>query len=471
MKSLYKNTLLVSAFLVAIAGSVFAQTPLTSYFIESSYMRNQLNPALRPNSGYVGIPALSGVSIDYKTNTFNLDNFTFEKKINGQNERVTFMHPAVGAKEFMSNISEDNYLSYGTSLDLLSFGWYKGSTFWNVNISLKENIDFNVPKSFFRLMKEGYSQDEQTNYDLEGISSTGNLLTEIGLSYSRPILNDALTIGVRAKILGGIANWDLHAEQLSIDAGPDYWRAKSQVKLAISAPGIKPKYNSSGILDGFGTGDWGQGLSGYGFGLDLGAVGDLGKLFPLPVLKNVRASIALTDIGFISWSKDNTIQLKSKATDISIPSEDRVISDEASLEDVFEDVIDDINEAVNLQEDRKGGRSTSLRSTLNVGVEYLMLDNKLSAGLLYSNRFGNYYNTQELTVSGNFRPTKWLAASLSYSFLHSQFDTFGGALYLTPSKFLNIFVAGDYVIPNVSPQYYPSTTKALNLQFGISIPI
>jgi hypothetical protein len=193
----------------------------------------------------------------------------------------------------------------------------------------------------------------------------------------------------------------------------------------------------------------------------------------IPALKNLRASVALNDIGFISWSKANSIQLKSPDSDIIITSGDYQIHTDGttSLEDIFKDVTNDLNEAVNLQEDKKGGRSTSLRSTLNVGLEYLFLDNKLSAGLLYSNRFGNYYSMSELTVSGNLRPAKWMAASLSYSFLHSNFDTFGAALYLMPSKVLNLFIVGDYVIPNVSPQYYPTTTKALNLQFGISIPM
>ena len=46
--------LLVTATLVAINASAQLRT---SYFMEGSYFRNELNPALAPTRGYIAIPA------------------------------------------------------------------------------------------------------------------------------------------------------------------------------------------------------------------------------------------------------------------------------------------------------------------------------------------------------------------------------------------------------------------------------
>lgn len=472
MKSKYMKINRISFLLgMLLSVTVYAQTPHTNYFIESSYMRNSLNPALRPNSGYIGFPLLTGLSLDYKTNTFNLDNFT--SKIGG--ERVTFMHPAVSAQNFMSNISENNYLSTDFVYDILAFGFYKNASFWNITLGLKSHVDVNLPKGFFGLLKEGFDQNAPTAYDLKDLSATGYSFVELGLSYSRPFLDNNLMLGAKAKLLGGVADFDLNAEKLSVEASAEKWIARSRVKLRASAPGIEPKYkqndNGTEIIDGFETGNWGD-LSGYGLGFDLGAVYDFSKT-GAPLLKNLRASLSLTDIGFISWSKKNSIHLTSSDKTIEITPNDYSVhtNGDTSLEDIFGDVTDDLAQAVNLEEEKNSGYTSALRTTLNVGVEYIFLQNKLSAGLLYSNRFGNYFNTQELTVSGNYRPKKWLAASLSYSFIHSNFNTLGGALYLTPSKVIHFFVVSDYIISHVSPQYVPTTSKALNVQVGVSIPM
>ena len=471
MKHQYIKFLSIFAFFsIFLAGATYAQTPNTNYFIESSHTRNSLNPALRPNSSYVGMPFLSGVAIDYKTNTFNLDNFT--SKVGG--ERVTFMHHDVSVDDFMSNISEDNYLSTSLGYDIFSMGFYKGESFWNINMGVKTQIDANLPKNLFRLAKEGFGREDLTSYDLKDISATANSYLELGIGYSRPFLNNNLIVGTKAKLLGGIANFDLQAERFDLKASATEWRAQSRVRFDASAPGIEADYNRDGMFEGFDFGNnWGS-PTGFGFGFDLGAVYDFKDMNMLPdAFKNLKASMSFTDIGFISWSKKNSVHLVSPDDEIVvIPSDYTIHTDgSTSIEDIFDDVIDDLEEVVNLKEHKKGGRTTALRTTMNIGLEYSFLNNKLSTGLLYSNRFGRYFNTQELTLSGNYRPNSWFATSLSYSFMHSNFNTLGGALYLTPSKVVHFFVVSDYIISHVSPEYIPSTSNALNVQFGISIPM
>ncbi len=473
----YTKILLVLVFCSVLPAVLLAQATRTSYFIESAHNRSGLNPALRPASDYMGVPFLTGIGVDYKTNTFKLDNFTYKK----DGERVTFMHSDVTSKQFLSKMSDKNYLTTDVAYDIFSMGFFKDEAFWNFNLGVKAHVDANIPKEFMRLVKEGFAQNQQTTYNVKDLNATGNSYMELGVTYSRPLLNDALVVGVKGKLLGGIANFDLNAKRIDITADEQEWVAKSRVMLNASAPGIKPKYtdkersngNTDEMIDGFDFGSWGK-FSGYGLGFDIGAVYDFKELFMLPeIFHNMKASMSFTDIGFITWSKSNTTHLESSGEEVLLSPNDYTIHTDGStsLEDIFDDVIDDLEQAVNLQEKKKSGRSTSLRTTMLIGLEYTILPNELSAGLLFTNRFGNYFSNQELTLSGNYRPKDWLATSLSYSFLHSNFNTFGLAVYLTPSKGVNFFLAGDYIIPHVNPQWVPTTSRAMNVQFGFSIPM
>lgn len=472
--TIYKNKLrniVLSVAILFASASVYSQSA-TDYFMESSYLRTSKNPALRPNQGYVVVPFLPNLYVGAQTNTLNLEHLTYS--LDG--ERVTFMHKDVSAGQFLNDIKDDNYLNTDVSYRLLGAGFYAGEGFWSINLDVKAHVDANLPKQLFALAKTGFSQNEQTIYDLENINATGKAYVELGVGYSRPFLNNALMIGVRPKLLFGAADFDLDAKSMTIEAGPDRWRTKSNILLKASMPNIKVKTkiedDGTEKFDGFEDFESdGLGGLGYGLGIDLGGVYDLGKA--IPVLSGLKVSASVTDIGFIRWGKKNTAFLESPETEVVINPNDYTIHQDGStsLNDVFEDVLDDINMAANLKEVESDGQTIALRSTVNIGAEYSFLNNKISAGALYSNRFGTYFNTSEFTVSGNFRPTSWFATSVSYSFMHSNFDTFGLALHLAPKRGVSFFLASDYAIPHINSDFVPTTTKALNLQLGMSIPI
>ena len=84
----------IKIFLVVLIGFITvemasAQVTRTDYFMETSHLRNRLNPALRPTQGYLMLP---NVGVNFQTNSFNLHTLTFP----GQDgQRVTFMHPSI----------------------------------------------------------------------------------------------------------------------------------------------------------------------------------------------------------------------------------------------------------------------------------------------------------------------------------------------------------------------------------------
>ncbi len=285
MKILNIRIALVAIAITIFSSAAFAQVTKTDYFMETSYLRNSLNPALRPDQGYLVVPVLPNAGVNVQTNKLNLDNLTFAGP-NGQ--RVTFMHPSVNATDFLSNIANDNYINTDVNLKLFGLGFYKGDAFWNIDLGVRTHVDANIPKGFFELFKEGFDQENQKRFDLSELSATGNSFVELGVSYSRPLIDNNLILGARVKLLGGIGDLDLNAKSLSIDAGPDYWKAKSQVTLKGAAPGaLSPKYDDeTGNIDGFDID--GFNVPGYGAGLDLGAVYDLKGI--LPILNGLKVS-------------------------------------------------------------------------------------------------------------------------------------------------------------------------------------
>lgn len=465
MKSILKR-IFTACLLLTGFYSLTAQNAKTEYFMGTSFMRTYLNPALHPDQGQLLVPILPNISTNIQTNTINLDHLTFKR--NG--ERVTFIHPLVSNQDFLGGLNKDNYIRADFNYKLFALGTFIKGHYTNFDIGVRANVDMNIPKSAFELIKVGFDQNKKSIYDLKDISATAVGFVEIGASQARKFMDNTLTVGLRTKFLLGIGYVDLNAKSLEIEAGPEGWRALSHVTMKGAAPGVKATYDEENKLDGFDFG-W-DGMPGYGGAIDLGVVYDVRNV--LPVLKGLKVSASINDLGFIYWTKQNSLSLYSPETEVTVyPNQYHDKDGDNSLSDVLEDAFDDLKEAVNLKEKQEGskGRTTSLRMSMHLGAEYEFIENKLSAGALYSNRIGNYYTSHELTISGNYRPVHWLNAALSYSFMHSKFDTFGFALHLTPRKGVTFFLASDYIIPHVSSQFIPTTSKGLNLQLGFSIPI
>lgn len=464
MNTYLKYTVAVVGGLLLSCNNIVGQVVKTDYFMKSSITRNSMNPALTPEQGFLIAPVIPTVGVGVETNTLVLDNLMFSKG----GEMLTFMHKDVTADEFLKNIKSDNFVGVNANTKLFSLGFYKGDSFWNVDLGLRVHTDVSLPKSLFELLKVGFNQTGSSIYDLSEIDANVSSFAEIGVSHARPFLDNKLVLGGRVKLLAGLAHADLSANSLSIEAGETQWKALSEVSLKGAAPGVTPTYDKEGYFDGFDF-DWG-GIPGWGVGFDLGAVYDMGGV--LPVLDGLKVSAALNDIGYIKWNKKNTIALKSDKSEVIVDL-NRNNKNGTSLESILEDAVDDLKDAVNLKEDPKGSDSysTGLRTTLNIGAEYEVVKEKVSVGALFSNYYGNFYNQTELTFSGNYRPCSWFATALSYSALSSSFDNFGLAVHFIPKKGLNLFLSGDYVIARVSPQYIPTSSKGANVQVGVSVPL
>ena len=456
------KSLLALALLTCIGASASAQQLRTAYFMQNSPARTALNPAFRPERGYVSIPVLGAVNASYTTNGIAVDNILFPK----DGKTVTFMDNSVNTESFLNNLNDNNQINADFGTQILSGGWYAGKGFWTVDVSLKGMANVSVPKTMFEFMKRGNSADG-TTYDIKDISAYAESYLETGVGYSR-LVTEKLTVGGKVKLLFGVGSMDANITHMHAVMNDTKWSVTSTGTMSASMKGLIPEMEVDDqgreYIDNFDFDS--PGLSGFGMGIDLGATYQL--------TDNITLSAAVLDLGFISWNKSGNTFGEVNGT-FDFDGFDLAIGDHAaegsqSMSEQFNSMKDDFENLFRFTQKASEGRTTRLRSTINIGGEYRMLENKLGFGLLSSTRLYSPKAYTELTVSANYHPIRWFEATLSYSFIHSKFKTYGLALNFTPS-WINFFIGSDYMFTKVTPQFLPVSGNATNLYMGISVPL
>lgn len=470
-----------------------AQFLRTSYFMEGTHYRQQLNPALMPTKGYFNLPVVGALNV-----TANSTSLGYQDIIDIIDNGNDFYK----SSDFMGRLKDNNNLNVNFNTEILSAGWYKGQNFWTVNVGLRMDIGAKITKSMFSFLNEVDELENNWNnneYNIGGQQLNINAFTEIGVGYARA-LNNRLTVGGKVKALLGIGNMELKINNAYMKANlPTEARLQQFKEMQITDMGqvnaLKSeisKYaadlNVSATLESSFKGlnlkkEEGQdyisefefeskdmGIAGYGFGIDLGA--------SYKLMDNLTVSASILDLGFISWSKGSTkyatagnrIELDgktyvdelSKAT--TIAEAQAIVNNFSNLSTDYLDRVgggDVLNyDMLQLTENNEGkSRKSSLASTLVFGAEYGLFNNKLAFGVLSTTRFVQPKSLTELTLSANYRPKSWFNVALSYSAIQSAGKSFGLGLKLGP-----VFVGTDYM-------FLGKNSKSVNGFVGISVPL
>lgn len=481
-KLLWSSKLIGVFFIMLVCTlSANAQFLRTSYFMEGTHYRQQLNPALTPTKGYFNLPVIGAVNA-----TVGSTSLGYQDIIDIIDDGDDFYTKP----DFMNRLKDNNKLNVNFSTEILSAGWYKGKNFWSFNIGLRTDIGANLTKNMFTFLNEMETVEENwrnSNYDISGQQLNINAYTEIGLGLSRQI-NSRLTVGARVKALLGIGNMELKLNRVAMSANlpsdqqinqwssESYWNSMSPSQAAQAAQELKDKFNNyhanltvgaelkssfkglelqeeegKDYVTDFDFDSGKLGIAGYGFGIDLGA--------SYKILDNLTVSASVLDLGFISWSKSSTkiasanpdpIDIKGStyANMVDPNNPNTVMNAVNQLQNDAQGYMDrvtngDVLDYDMLQlevSDAKESRKSRLASTLVLGAEYGFFNNKLAVGVLSTTRFVQPDALTELTFSANYRPKSWFNVALSYSAIQSAGKSFGLGLKLGP-----LFVGTDYM--------------------------
>ncbi|MDR0732868.1 MAG: DUF5723 family protein [Dysgonamonadaceae bacterium] len=473
MKQLYNHTKFILALLGAyfFIGSTFGQTH-TEYLLSTSYVKSSMNPALRPQNGYIGIPGLTNFSLGYRTNTFILENFLFPGK--GEDGKTAlFLHKDVDYKQFMKGVSKQNFLDLDFNATLLGFGFYAGDAFLTFDASLRANAEMTIPKTFFDFMKNLALDENGKDYNLAGVSADATAFGQIGVGGSYPFFDNTLLVGAKVKVLLGLANARLKMDRMKLHIGKDNWSAmEMQTSIQVAMKGLKAKYNEAeGKFEGFDADKVAVDVNGFGFGFDVGASFNPSYFMEdeTSFLNNFTVSAAVTDLGFINWNKANNLCLVTNPNETVVIMGDRAISTDGS-EEVFSDFGDAFKDVYNFTDippKEQQNRNTGLKAKLNWGIEYAFPEEHINVGLVSTTAFNWGKTVSEYTVGGAIKPIEAVEAGLSYSFVYGGFQTFGLSLHL--GSFF--YIASDYILPETNSSFIPVSSKAFNVQMGFVVPI
>ena len=423
----------------------------TSYFMEGSYFRTDMNPALTPTRGYIALTHLSGFAFGSYSNYVAYTNFYFVRN----DEIVDAYSPLVSANEFLSKLPNKCVQNNIYDMNIFKLGFYTlNGTFWNIGSTFRVSSSSTTPKEYFEILKGQYNGHTTA----ENIKINTNMYVEnfIGRTFQ---LSDNITIGAKLKFLVGIANTSFNIDYISVK--DNSFVVKGDMKMASIFydssrydgdvfPEVLTSSSLSSIIDN---------AKNFGGAIDIGAEMHL-------MDDKLRVSAAITDLGFIRWSKDDMM--------------------EGTLEKKFNDANSLNNIATLMDEDVVtmprffSSYTDRLITNVNLGGEYTFLNNHFSAGLLSQTRFLRRAVMTELTASFNVRPTNWFSLTASHTFLSRNTPgIYGLAVNLHP-KAINIFFGMDYISGDMESVYsdfltiFPSldndthlSPNSYNFYFGI----
>lgn len=426
------------AALCMVSAAGHAQFLRTSYFMDGG-SRLQLNPAYVPDKGFAIFPVLGMFNVSAYTNSLGsqdiIDMFDAGDEL--------WADPS-----FNNKLKDMNRASISQSTDILSMGLWKGRGFWSFNLGVRADVEGQFPKGLFNFLRDMPEDNlgwNNQHFSIRDQALAVNAYVEVGVGYAR-VLNDRLTVGGKFNFLLGAGNLNLQINNVEIQtANLDSYGGTADINVDAYAEsnvgGMSLTQSEDGYVDGVEYNKFGFG--GYGAGIDLGATYRL--------LDNLTLSAAVTDLGFIKWNKNSSNVVEGRASQHYTADNAQDFYDRVSGGDIIDfDLLSLEDNGV------RKARTTRLPTTLTLGAEYAFFNDKLSAGLLSTTRWGQLNTLSELTVIGTYRPKAWFNLAMSYSMLQSAGKSFGLGLKLGP-----LMLGTDYM-------YLGKNSRSVNAYIGLA---
>lgn len=453
---------------MAVGCSAAAQTINSAYFTEDYKFRHMLNPAFGNEQNYVSIPALGNISVNTHGNFGYRDVIMSNPMYPSLSDKkmTTFLNPYISAEDALSGFSTgNNRITGDVSLTILSAGFKAFGGYNTIEINSRTTTGVSLPYELFEFAKNTGNH----SYDIGDINAHAQSFAEIAFGHSRQI-NDKLRLGAKLKVLVGLGRADVKMRNMKADlTAEDKWTITGEATADVSMKGFsyvseEKKYNieGSGTYERVNNVDLdGVGVGGFGMAIDLGGVYEINE--------DWTVSASVLDLGFISWTNDMLAENRSKSFvfngfhDVSVTS-DRGEEIDTKV-DRYGDQLADFANLTDMGD--KGGRSTGIGATINVGAEYMLpVYRKVSFGALCTSRINGAYSWTEGRLSANYAPLNWLDGGVSFA-VNSFTTSMGWVLNLHPKGY-NFFIGMDHILGKTSKEMIPLSSNA-SLTVGMNI--
>jgi hypothetical protein len=462
-------------FLAMTVAELSAQNSQVLYYMNIP-QNHLINPALRPsNSVYIGLPVLTGSTVNMNNNFINFSDIFMKSQTSDSIN--TFLHPDYNIDDFLAKIKEKNSIEIEASTQLFGLGFSTRKGLY-ISLDITERFDQNlvIPGDFIKLALKGNEQFAGSKIDLSSFRGDMKYYRETGIGFSKDFTNK-LRIGVRAKLLFGIAGTSMDNRSLGITVNEDYSHVlDADLTLNISGP-VKVYMNAdntkldsivfdkealetrSGIIDFFTT------TQNTGLALDIGATYDISD--------RIILSAAITDMGFIKWKKDvNNLQYKGQFDFSGIDMLD-VVNGTKTFDEVGQEMLDSLENAF-IVSDTKVPFTTYLPFGVSIGGSY-SLTNNFSLGLLSYTRVIGQQFRESLTMSANLNLNNAFSTSFSYTIANHRYDNFGAGIAFRAGIFQfylladRIPVTWNRIRVDNSTYSLPEIWSSANLRVGMNL--
>jgi len=460
MTKIFTNISLTGIFILLLSVSVSAQKMNnTLYLMQNVPQSNQLNPAIQPECKvFVGFPALSSIYLNYSNSSFGYNDVITD----GTGIRKDSL--VVDINSFHDALQTSNFVSQQFELTLFALGIRAKNYFFTLDVIEKEDSRFSFDQEMVTFLKDGNYPYRGRTSNWGGLGIDASYYHEVALGVSKKI-NDKWTVGIKGKMLFGIANMHMEESKMSVftsDSGNEIV-LNSEHRLRVSMPINQIGVDSDGFVDDIDIdgddydADFFTNTDNKGFAVDLGMTYQMDK--------KTRLYASILDIGAINWKTDgHEFSQKGTFTWTGADWSQSGNSNDPNYEEI-EDVFDDLTDSI-VDEFRVsnliGSYSVALPTKIYLGGTH-DLNKRVNVGALSRTEIFNGKVQSSLTFSANARFFKNLSTTLSYSLVNNSYNNvgFGLAAKLGPTQF---YVISD----NVMAAIKPNTAHLANIRFGIN---
>ncbi|WP_372643268.1 DUF5723 family protein [Ancylomarina sp.] len=429
----------------------------TLYLMQNVPQSNQLNPAIQPECKvFLGFPGLSSIYVNYANNGFTYSDIIKDGTGLQKDSLV------VDINSFHDALQSTNTIVNQLDYTFFSLGIRAKKMFFTLDVSSKIDNRLGFDKGLVSFLKNGNAGYMGRTANLGAIGLDGTAYNEVALGVSKQV-TEKLTVGVKAKMLFGVANMHMDQSNLSVytSESGDLVQLRSKQLMKVSMP-LDVTQDADGyiddvdVLDDDFDGTFFSGTNNKGFAFDLGATYQF----------NDRTTFyaSILDIGGIKWndtyelSQDATFDWQGGDWSQSGNSND---PNYREIEDVMEDLTDSIADAFRFK-DKAGSYSRALPTKIYLGGSY-KLNERVNVGAVSRTEIFNGKVRPSLSLSANTRVIRNFSASLSYSMVNNSYNNVGVGIAAKLGPF-QIYAVSDNILA-----MNPNTAKTANLRFGMNM--
>ena len=472
---MYRRTLIFITFFLGILLSDLAGQNSQALYYMNLPQNHMMNPAMRSsNSVYIGLPVISGFNLTMNNNFLNFSDLIMKGQTSGS--LITFLHPDYDIDKFIAKLKDKNSFAPQASVQLFGLGFSVGRSGY-LFLDINERIEGNIvlPGDLINLMLKGNEGFVGKKIDLSSLRGDMKYYHEVGLGFSKSY--DRLRVGVKGKLLFGIAGFSIDNKSLGITVNDNYTHIlDADVAVNISAPVTVYTDNDNhvdSVIFDDSRFDTGKGVKkfltntqNFGLGLDVGATYD--------VTDKLVVSAAITDLGFIKWKTDVTNLRAESQFDFSGLSMVDVLKGTKTFKEVGDEMVDSLKNSL-IVSNSQNPYTTFLPFGVTIGGNF-KLTKAFSVGLLSYSRIIGKQLKEALTLSANLNLGSLISTSLSYTIVNHRADNLGAGIAFRAG------VCQFYLLTDRIPVYWnkinssnndtfmlPANWNTLNLRLGMNL--